>query len=151
MIDIILSAILSGMLKQGLPRNTVQFIAKQEVYNVTTTSVAPEEIKKEVHTPASVAVAPAPIAVAAPEPVAALVQTPKPEPPAPVKDYTDFRASGLHVHLALKERGNCAEPKLFMYAVWEQTSVFYGCWMKINGQAHVVYDTGETQIYKVSQ
>ena len=149
MIDIILSAILSGVLKQGMPRNTVQFIAKQEVYNVTTTSVAPEEIKKEVHTPAPVAVAPAP--VAAPEPVAALVQTPKPEPPAPVRDYTDFRASGLHVHLALKERGNCTEPKLFMYAVWEQTSVFYGCWMKINGQAHVVYDTGETQIYKVSQ
>lgn len=150
MIDLILSAILSGVLKQGMPKNTVQFIAKQEVYNVTTTSAAPEEIKKEVHAPAPVAAA-APAPVAAPEPVAALVQTPKPEPPAPVGDYKDFKASGLHVHLALKERGNCAEPKLFMYAVWEQTSVFYGCWMKINGQAHVVYDTGETQIYKVSQ
>ena len=152
MIDIILSAILSGVLKHGMAKTNVQFIAKQEVYNVTTTSVAPEEIKKEVHTPKVVAPEPVvPIAVAAPEPVAALVQTPKPEPPAPVGDYKDFKASGLHVHLALKERGNCAEPKLFMYAVWEESSVFYGCWMKINGQAHVVYDTGETQIYKVSQ
>lgn len=150
MIDIILSAILSGVLKQGMPKNTVQIINKQEVYNVTTTSTTPEDIKADAKA-AVAAPAPTPTPVVEPTPVAALVQTPKPEPPAPVGDYKDFKASGLHVHLALKERGNCAEPKLFMYAVWEQTSVFYGCWMKINGQAHVVYDTGETQIYRVSQ
>lgn len=82
---------------------------------------------------------------------AGVTLTPARAPKPPIEDYMSIKASGLHVHLALKERGNCAEPKLFMYAVWEESSVFYGCWMKINGQAHVVYDTGETQIYKVSQ
>lgn len=82
---------------------------------------------------------------------AGIIITPTKAPAPPVEDYITFKAGGLDIHLALKETGNCSEPKKFMYAVWEQTSVFYGCWMKINGQAHVMYDTGEAQIYRVGQ
>jgi hypothetical protein len=82
---------------------------------------------------------------------AGVTLTPARAPKPPAEDYMSIKASGLDIYLALKETGTCNEPKKFMYAVWEQTSVFYGCWIKINGQAHVVYDTGETQIYKVSQ
>lgn len=139
MIDLILSAILSGVLKQGMPKGTVQIINKQEVYNVTTTSTAPEDIKKEAHAPTPVAAAP--VAVAPP---------PKIEWPS-VQDYVTFNANGMQINLALKDAGNCSEPRKLMYAVWQETGVYYGCWMKINGQAHVMYDTGEAQIYKVEQ
>jgi len=145
MIDIILSAILSGVLKQGMPKNTVQIINKQEVYNVTTISTIPEDIKKEVHTPKVVAPEPEPVA-----PVAMVAPAPKPAPP-PDKDYVTFNANDMQINLALKEAGNCSEPRKLMYAVWRETNLYYGCWVKINGQAHVMYDTGEAQIYKVEQ
>lgn len=153
MIDIILSTILSGILGHGVPKGNVQIINKQEVYNVTTTSTTPEDIKADAKAAVLVpAPAPAPVVAPAPAPVAVVAPPPTPKPaPEPPQDYVTFKASGLDIHLALKDSGNCSEPKKFMYAVWQETSVYYGCWMKINGQAHVMYDTGEAQIYKVSQ
>ena len=82
---------------------------------------------------------------------AGVTLTPVRPPKVSAEDYMSIKASGLDIYLALKETGNCSEPKKFMYAVWQDTNVFYGCWVKINGQAHVMYDTGEAQIYRVNQ
>lgn len=76
------------------------------------------------------------------------IHVPPPPKPAP-EEYTNFTANGLHIYLAHQERGSCLPPKKFMYAVWQTNSVFYGCWMPLNGQAHVTYDTGEMQIYNL--
>lgn len=138
MIDIILSAILSGVLKQGVPKATVQIINKQEVYNVTTTSTAPEDIKKAAHEPA-----PAPVATIAP------IQEVKKKP---VMDYVVYKPTeDIEVHLDTQLSHKCDIPKKFVYTVWLKKHTFYGCWEMVNNQTHVLYESGNTEIYDIKE
>lgn len=134
MIDIILSAILSGVLKQGMPKNTVQFINKQEIHNVTNNSnVNVDEIKSEIR--------------------ALNLQSRLIEPTLADKSgYIVHKPTNdIEVHLDTQLSHKCDMPKRFVYTIWLKKHTFYGCWEAINNQAHVSYESGSVEVYTIKE
>lgn len=145
MIDIILSTILSGILGHGVPKGNVQIINKQEVYNVTTTSTTPEDIK-------AAALAPAPVAVVAPALAPVQIAAITPEKKKPVTKYVVHNPTNdLEVHLDTQLSHKCDIPKKFVYTIWLKKHTFYGCWEIVNNQTHVLYESGTTEIYDIKE
>ena len=134
MIDIILSTILSGVLKQGVPKANVQFINKQEIHNVTNNSnVNVDEIKSEIR--------------------ALNLQSRLIEPTLADKSgYIVHKPTNdVEVHLDTQLSHKCDMPKRFVYTVWLKKHTFYGCWEAINNQAHVSYESGNVEVYTIKE
>jgi hypothetical protein len=136
MIDIILSSILSSVLKHGQAKTSVQFIAKQEIYNVTnttTSNVNVDEIKSEIR--------------------ALNLQHRLIEPTLADKSgYIVHKPTNdIEVHLDTQLSHKCDLPKRFVYTIWLKKHTFYGCWEVINNQAHVSYESGNLEIYTVKE
>jgi hypothetical protein len=136
MIDIILSGILSSVLKHGQAKTNVQFIAKQEVYNVTnttTSNVNVDEIKSEIR--------------------ALNLQSRLIEPTLADKSgYIVHKPTNdIEVHLDTQLSHKCDLPKRFVYTIWLKKHTFYGCWEVINNQAHVSYESGNMEVYTVKE
>lgn len=134
MIDIILSTILSGVLKQSVPKANVQFIGKQEIHNVTNNSnVNVDEIKSEIR--------------------ALNLQSRLIEPTLADKSgYIVHKPTNdVEVHLDTQLSHKCDLPKRFVYTIWLKKHTFYGCWEVINNQAHVSYESGNVEVYTVKE
>ena len=136
MIDIILSTILSGVLKHGQAKANVQFINKQEIHNVTnntTSNVNVDEIKSEIR--------------------ALNLQSRLIEPTLADKSgYIVHKPTNdIEVHLDTQLSHKCDMPKRFVYTVWLKKHTFYGCWEAINNQAHVSYESGSVEVYTIKE
>jgi hypothetical protein len=134
MIDIILSGILSSILKHGQAKANVQFIAKQEIHNVTNNNnVNVDEIKSEIR--------------------ALNLQHRLIEPTLADKSgYIVHKPTNdIEVHLDTQLSHKCDLPKRFVYTIWLKKHTFYGCWEVINNQAHVSYESGNLEIYTVKE
>ena len=134
MIDIILSGILSSVLKHGQAKANVQFIAKQEIHNVTNNhNVNVDEIKSEIR--------------------ALNLQSRLIEPTLADKSgYIVHKPTNdIEVHLDTQLSHKCDLPKRFVYTIWLKKHTFYGCWEVINNQAHVSYESGNLEIYTVKE
>ena len=136
MIDIILSSILSSVLKHGQAKTNVQFIAMQEIYNVTnttTSNVNVDEIKSEIR--------------------ALNLQSRLIEPTLADKSgYIVHKPTNdIEVHLDTQLSHKCDLPKRFVYTIWLKKHTFYGCWEVINNQAHVSYESGNMEVYTVKE
>jgi hypothetical protein len=136
MIDIILSTILSGVLKQSIPKANVQFIGKQEIHNVTnntTSNVNVDEIKSEIR--------------------ALNLQSRLIEPTLADKSgYIVHKPTNdVEVHLDTQLSHKCDLPKRFVYTIWLKKHTFYGCWEAINNQAHVSYESGNVEVYTIKE
>jgi hypothetical protein len=146
MIEFILSGILSSVLGHGIPKGNVQIINKQEVYNVTTTSTTPEDIKADAKA-AALAPAPAlaPVQIAAVTPIQEVKKK-------PVMDYVVYKPTNdIEVHLDTQLSHKCDIPKKFVYTVWLKKHTFYGCWEIVNNQTHVLYESGNVEIYNIKE
>jgi hypothetical protein len=134
MIDIILSTILSGVLKHGQAKTSVQFINKQEIHNVTNNSnVNVDEIKSEIR--------------------ALNLQSRLIEPTLADKSgYIVHKPTNdVEVHLDTQLSHKCDLPKRFVYTIWLKKHTFYGCWEAINNQAHVSYESGNVEVYTIKE
>jgi hypothetical protein len=136
MIDIILSGILSSVLKHGQAKANVQFIAKQEIHNVTNNHVSNvnvDEIKSEIR--------------------ALNLQSRLIEPTLADKSgYIVHKPTNdIEVHLDTQLSHKCDMPKRFVYTIWLKKHTFYGCWEAINNQAHVSYESGNVEVYTIKE
>jgi hypothetical protein len=136
MIDIILSGILSSVLKHGQAKANVQFIAKQEIHNVTNNNISNvnvDEIKSEIR--------------------ALNLQSRLIEPTLADKSgYIVHKPTNdIEVHLDTQLSHKCDLPKRFVYTIWLKKHTFYGCWEVINNQAHVSYESGNLEVYTIKE
>jgi len=70
----------------------------------------------------------------------------------PVKGYVVYRPDmDLEIYLDTQLSHKCDIPKKFVYTVWLKKHTFYGCWELINNETHIVYESGNTDVYTIKE
>jgi hypothetical protein len=71
---------------------------------------------------------------------------------APAKGYVVYKPTeDVEVHLDTNLSHKCDIPKRFVYVVWLKKHTFYGCWELVNNQTHVLYESGNMEIYNIEE
>lgn len=143
MMESILCGFINMIIHCGGGGTTVQFIAKQEVYNNPPIEAKMPEIKPE------------PKIEFKPEPVREVRVEPKPEPkiepvkvsyePKKEKYIINKTTSGGEIVLT-EDNKNCFDKK-YMFGVDGQNKIFPGCWEMVGQRLNLYYDNGERYSY----
>lgn len=142
MIESILCGFISAIIHCGGGSTTVQFIAKQEVYN----NVPAQEVIKPEQ---KIEIKPEP----KPEPKVEIKQAlVEPEPVkvtySPKKEKFIVTTADMGGEIVLTEESkNCYEKK-YMFAVDWQHKVYPGCWEMIGNRINISYGNGERYSYE---
>lgn len=58
--------------------------------------------------------------------------------------------AGGQIVLTFDKTGGCGDTLYFMYTVFSNQEVVYGCWTAINQSIHVRYDNGVRRVYSTT-